>query len=147
MRMVLDGAHNPAAASALAALLDTVGARPETVLGIGRDKDVDGILASLAPRLGGVHVTRARNSPRALAPGELAARAAAHGLEVAGVHADAAAAVRAAAAALRVAGRSDDVRADVLTEPTVLVAGSLYLIGEVRPWLLGRSAPAWERWQ
>jgi dihydrofolate synthase/folylpolyglutamate synthase len=141
-RMVLDGAHNPAAAAALAALLDAVGARPEAVLGVGRDKDVDGILAALAPRLAGVHVTRARHSPRALAPEDLAARAAAHGLRVAGVHDDPTAAVSAAAAAARDHGASD-----VRGEPTVLVAGSLYLIGEVRPWLLGRSAPAWERWQ
>jgi len=147
MRIVLDGAHNPAAAAALAALLDAVGGRPETVLGVGRDKDVGGILGALAPRLGGVQVTRARHSPRALPPSELAAHAAAHGLHVAGVHDDPAAAVRAAAAAARGGGPSGDGRSDAPSEPTVLVAGSLYLIGEVRPWLLGRSAPAWERWQ
>jgi dihydrofolate synthase/folylpolyglutamate synthase len=147
LRIVLDGAHNPAAAAALTALLAAVETRPQAVLGVGRDKDVEGILATLAPRLGGVHVTRARHSPRALEPADLAERAAAHGLDVAGVHDDPAAAVRAAAASARAEARSDDGRADVRTEPTVLVAGSLYLVGEVRPWLLGRSAPSWERWQ
>jgi folylpolyglutamate synthase/dihydropteroate synthase len=63
------------------------------------------------------------------------------------VHDDPAAAVRAAAAAARGGGPSGGGRSDARSEPTVLVAGSLYLIGEVRPWLLGRSAPAWERWQ
>jgi dihydrofolate synthase/folylpolyglutamate synthase len=138
VRFVLDGAHNPAAAEALAALLDEVGARPVGVLGVGRDKDVDGILAALAPRLRGVHATRARHSPRALPPAELAARAEAHGLDVAGVHDDPRAATT--AAALQAATE------DAAGTP-VLVAGSLFLIGEVRPWLRGEAAPGWERWQ
>jgi dihydrofolate synthase/folylpolyglutamate synthase len=137
VRFVLDGAHNLAAAEALAALLDEVDARPVGVLGVGRDKDVDGILAALAPRLRGLHATRARHSPRALPPADLAARARAHGLDVAGVHDDPRAAVTAAAAVAGAGGPA----------ATVLVAGSLFLIGEVRPWLRGEAAPDWERWQ
>jgi dihydrofolate synthase/folylpolyglutamate synthase len=143
VRFVLDGAHNPAAAEALAALLDEVGARPIGVLGVGRDKDVDGILAALAPRLRCVHATRARHSPRALPPAELAVRAEAHGLDVAGVHDDPRAAATAAAAQAAAAASESPAASDT----PVLVAGSLFLVGEVRPWLRGEPAPGWERWQ
>jgi dihydrofolate synthase/folylpolyglutamate synthase len=137
LRVVLDGAHNPAAAHALAALLDETGARPALVLGVARDKDVAGIAAELVPRASRVHVTRASLSPRALPPAELAARVRAAGGRVDGVHDDPRAAFE---AAVEHAGREG---ADV----PVLVTGSLYLVGELRPWLLGEPLPAWERWQ
>lgn len=137
LRVILDGAHNPAAARALAALLDETGTRPALVLGVARDKHVEGIAAELAPRAMRVHVTRASLSPRALAPKELAARVRAAGGRVDGVHDDPRAAYEAAAEEARREG------ADV----PVLVAGSLYLVGELRPWLLGEPLPPWERWQ
>lgn len=136
-RVILDGAHNPAAAGALASLLRDVGERPVLVVGVAGDKDVRGILAALAPRVATAHVTRATLSPRALAPGALAGLAREQGIEVAGVHAEPG---RALDAAVRDAvSRGADV--------PVLVAGSLYLVGEVRAALLGEALPSWERWQ
>jgi len=133
VRIVLDGAHNPAAATALAETLRALGERPALVFGASRDKDVAGVLRALAPVTSSLAATRATLSPRALPPSELAELATELGLNVAGVHDDPRDAVRAATH-----GRASG---------SVLVAGSLYLIGEVRPWLLGEAAPGWERWQ
>ncbi len=133
VRVVLDGAHNPAAATALAETLRDLGERPALVFGASRDKDVAGVLRALAPATSSLVLTRATLSPRALPPVEAAALATALGLDVAAVHADPRHAVRAAAHGVG--------------SGPVLVAGSLYLIGEVRPWLLGEPLPAWERWQ
>jgi len=133
VRILLDGAHNPAAAAALAETLRELGERPALVFGASRDKDVAGVLRALAPATSSLILTRATLSPRALPPREAAELARSLGVGVAGVHDDPRDAVRAAAH-----GR---------TSGSVLVAGSLYLIGEVRPWLLGRPIPGWERWQ
>lgn len=133
VRVVLDGAHNPAAAAALAETLRDLGERPALVFGASRDKDVAGVLRALAPATSSLLLTRATLSPRALPPHEAAELATSLGLSVAGVHDDPRDAVRAAAH-----GR---------TSGSVLVAGSLYLIGEIRPWLLGQPLPGWERWQ
>jgi len=133
VRVVLDGAHNPAAATALAETLRDLGERPALVFGASRDKDVAGVLRALAPATSSLVLTRATLSPRALPPREAAELATALGLDVTGLHADPRDAVRAAAHGG--------------TSGSVLVAGSLYLIGEVRPWLMGEPLPGWERWQ
>jgi dihydrofolate synthase/folylpolyglutamate synthase len=133
VRLLLDGAHNPAAAEALAGTLSELGERPALVFGASRDKDVAGVLSALAPWTSSLILTRATLSPRALPPREAAALATSLGLSVASVHDDPRDAVSAAAH-----GR---------TSGSVLVAGSLYLIGEIRPWLLGQPMPGWERWQ
>jgi dihydrofolate synthase/folylpolyglutamate synthase len=72
--LVLDGAHNPAGAAALAdSLRATFGNRPVTfVLAISSDKDVRGILAALVPLARRVILTRSSNA-RSLDPRELAA--------------------------------------------------------------------------
>lgn len=72
--LVLDGAHNPAGARALAASLATYfGDMPVTlVFGVLRDKDVPGILAPLLPRARRV-ILPAFGSPRAAAPADLRA--------------------------------------------------------------------------
>jgi dihydrofolate synthase/folylpolyglutamate synthase len=51
--IVLDVAHNPHAARALAATLSTMGYFPQTiaVFGILADKDVDGVIAALGARI------------------------------------------------------------------------------------------------
>jgi dihydrofolate synthase / folylpolyglutamate synthase len=68
-RIVLDAAHNPAGARALAASLrEYFPGEPLTlVLGIFHDKDAAGILAALAPLARRLILTRAAN-PRAAAP-------------------------------------------------------------------------------
>jgi dihydrofolate synthase / folylpolyglutamate synthase len=72
--LVMDGAHNPAGARALAQSLETYfGGAPTTfVLGMLRDKDAAGILAPLLGRARRVVLTASRN-PRAAAPGDLRA--------------------------------------------------------------------------
>lgn len=72
---VLDGAHNPAGARALAAALPAVlGDRGPVVLVLSvlEDKDAAGMLAALAPVADAVVFTRCSN-PRALSPATLAA--------------------------------------------------------------------------
>ena len=73
-QVVLDGAHNPAGARALAAsLAEWFADTPLTLIfGALRDKDVAGMLAPLAARARRIILT-ASSSPRAAAPAELRA--------------------------------------------------------------------------
>ena len=59
--VVLDGAHNPAGARALADALPAIlgDVRPVAVIGMMADKDAAGILDALAPLIASAHVTRA----------------------------------------------------------------------------------------
>jgi len=108
--LVLDGAHNPSGARALAtSLRDVFGETPITlVLGVSADKDSAAILAALAPVATRIILTRAAH-PRAADPQSLPA--------VGQV-------THSSAEALDVAMR--DART-----PIVCVAGSLFLVGEV----------------
>jgi dihydrofolate synthase / folylpolyglutamate synthase len=70
---VLDGAHNPSGAQALAASLDDVldACRPRVaVIGVLDDKDAAGMLEALLPEIDRVVFTRSQN-PRSLSPGTL----------------------------------------------------------------------------
>lgn len=80
--VVLDAAHNPNGAAALARALaqEFPGERATLVLGCHRDKDLGGILAALAPVARRVVAVRARH-PRARAAEEIADAARAAGLE------------------------------------------------------------------
>ena len=115
---IVDGAHNPPAARALAAALSEQGLRGLTlVCGFCGDKDIDETLRILKP-----HVARAlavrTNNPRSLSSEELVAR-----LSAAGIPAEPFASLGAALAALdRPVSRSAGVSA--------LVCGSLFLAGE-----------------
>ena len=82
-RVLLDGAHNPAAALALAQNLrqSRMNGRVLMVLGVMADKDVDAILARLLPLAQTVIFTQPRYF-RAATPNDLAARAQEYGLEV-----------------------------------------------------------------
>ena len=73
--LILDAAHNPAGAAALATYLAGAG-RPKLplVFAAMRDKDVGGMFLSLLPAVGALIVTRASN-PRTTDPEELAHRA------------------------------------------------------------------------
>jgi dihydrofolate synthase/folylpolyglutamate synthase len=116
--LLLDGAHNPAGARALAAQLRTL---PPFVLlfGVMADKDVEAVAARLFPLAAAVVLTRPRVS-RAASPTAIARRAGALG-RGAEREAD-------PRAALALARR----RAKALGPGTpVVVAGSLYLVGEV----------------
>jgi dihydrofolate synthase/folylpolyglutamate synthase len=124
--LLLDGAHNPAAARVLAAHLRTQG--PFVLLfGVMADKDVAGLARELFPLARAVVLTRPRVG-RAASPEAIAARA--EGLarrlyREANVR-------RALARARRLCRRGD----------TVVVAGSLYLVGEV---LALRRPRKWSR--
>ena len=125
--LVLDGAHNPAGARALAvSLRDVFGPTGVTfVLGVLTDKDARGILEALAP-LADRLILVAPATPRAAAPEALRALvpATVPSVEIAGSPAD----------ALACAGR-------LATTPVICVAGSLFLIGEVLRELAGSDKP------
>ncbi|HEV2446570.1 MAG TPA: folylpolyglutamate synthase/dihydrofolate synthase family protein [Candidatus Sulfopaludibacter sp.] len=118
--IILDGAHNPAGARALAAYIDRFYAdRPvRLIYGAMRDKAVDEISGILFPRARQVIVTAPRQT-RALAPA--AVREVAH-------HPD-----------LRVASTLEDALAmvqDSRPEETIFITGSLFLVAEARAMLL-----------
>jgi len=121
--LLLDGAHNPDGARALAAHLADA---PGFVLLFGAmaDKDVEAMSAVLFPLAAKVVLTGLRE-PRAASPAELARRSGATG----------AARAEGVPEALELARR--------LAGPTgrVVVAGSLYLVGEVLDRLDAEAAP------
>ncbi|MGA9159708.1 MAG: cyanophycin synthetase [Actinomycetota bacterium] len=117
--VVLDGAHNPAAAEALAeALPDTfTWDRLHLVMGVFTDKDVDGIVRPLAS-LADAGYAAATGSVRARPPRDVAAAMAAGGLPT-----DAFATVRDALDAALDAAAAGDL---------ILVTGSLYTVADAR---------------
>jgi dihydrofolate synthase/folylpolyglutamate synthase len=130
-RALLDAAHNAAGARALAAWLGrtAAGQRPPLIFAAAQDKDVAGMIRALAPVVGDIVVTAFADA-RAIAADALGVRVAA---ALAGIG-SATGRVHVAAspsAALEVAWR---------TSREVVVAGSLFLLGEVYP-LLGRPDP------
>jgi dihydrofolate synthase/folylpolyglutamate synthase len=128
--LVLDGAHNPDAAAALArALASLEGRVPALILGVSADKDVEGVVAALTGVADHLVATRASSSPRAMPPEELG--------RVAGADAVAADPAEALRIGMRWAGDG----------ATVVTAGSLFLVGEVRALALGERADTGERWQ
>lgn len=116
--VLLDAAHNPAGARALAAYVDAIGWRGATlVCGIMRDKDVAGVLEPLLPLFARVICTTPPTE-RALPARDLAAR------------------VEASASASCTVEAIDDPAAAVMiaTLPgsRTVVAGSIFLVGPVR---------------
>lgn len=131
-RLVLDGAHNPASMRRLAenvALLHPDG-DIVFVLGFSSDKDVAGAVAELSSTGGQVLLTRSQQ-PRALAPSDLAGRVSGLGLRVRCISTP----ERAMWSAREMVGRSG----------MVVVAGSLYLVGEIlAEWQRDKQLPL--RW-
>jgi dihydrofolate synthase/folylpolyglutamate synthase len=117
---IFDVAHNPAAARALSKTLASQphGGRTLAVLGMMRDKDHRGVLASLADQVDGWHVGPL-SSPRSAAAGTLAS--ALGSLTQAPVHCHASVA-EAYRAALAEAGAGD----------RIVVFGSFYTVAEVQ---------------
>jgi dihydrofolate synthase / folylpolyglutamate synthase len=125
--LVIDGAHNPAGARALAtSLRDVFGpGRVTFVLGILRDKDAPGIVAALAP-MAERFVLVGSSNPRATAPETLKAV-----VPASVAHVDVASSpVDALTLALRRAAT-----------PIVCVAGSLSLVGDILRHLSGSDEP------
>ena len=121
--VILDGAHNPAAARALAdALPDTfTWDRLHLVMGVFADKDLDGIVGPLAPLADAGYAT-AVDSVRARSPREVADAMAAHGV----VTEPFPSVPDALDAAARAASDGD----------LILVTGSLYTVADARRALL-----------
>ncbi len=125
-RVLLDGAHNPAGATALASALAELGVdRPALVFGAMRGKRVSAVLRALAPLRPRLIFT-AVSDPHAHRPHDLLARwkRIGRGGE----------AVTEPADALRRAAELREAPGD-----PVIVAGSLYLVGALRGLLLGEQ--------
>jgi dihydrofolate synthase/folylpolyglutamate synthase len=124
--ILLDGAHNPAGAAALAQALDDL--RPwlapgpmTLVMAAMADKDVDGIIAALlgaSSLLGATVIATTLDAARAMPADELAARWRAVGSRLAAVTA--------------IADPLDAVEHARRRPGPTVVAGSLYLVGAVR---------------
>lgn len=116
--VLLDAAHNPAGARALAAYVEEIGWRGATlVCGIMRDKDIEGILEPLLPLFARVICTTPPTD-RALPAADLAARARASGCGGFTVEV-----IENPAAAITAA---------CLPGSRTVVAGSIFLVGPVR---------------
>lgn len=125
--LVLDGAHNPDAAAAVAIYLEDFrrqhsGSRVIMVLGMMKDKDREGFLDHLLPHVDEAIVTQAR-IPRSATARELEASLRARG-RTASMVPDSADAI---GLARRMAAPDD----------LILVTGSLMLVGEAKAILLG----------
>ena len=120
--VILDGAHNPHAAAALASGIKKFLPEKRTLLcGMMADKDCAGVMSTLAPLFEQVIAVPVQ-SPRAISPAELAALAAPYCKSVFTAE-NAAQALDAALAALN-------------PGEALVVAGSLYLASELRPQLM-----------
>jgi dihydrofolate synthase / folylpolyglutamate synthase len=128
---LLDGAHNPEAAQVVKGTLTALNTSPVTLLfGIAKDKDVTHVLETLEDVASHVILTKAQLSPRAAEPLELAQLSTKPHTVIPNLHEAIEYAVS-------------------ITKPgeIILVAGSLYLIGEVRPYVLGQVGEPFERHQ
>jgi dihydrofolate synthase/folylpolyglutamate synthase len=128
-RVVMDGAHNPAAALTLAQNLKKArgNGRLILVLGVMADKDVDAILARLLPLANTVIFTQPQYF-RAAATQDLARRAQPYGLKILQTPQVA----QAVQQALSLAGPED----------RVIITGSLYTVGEAKEYFMNwRGGP------
>ncbi len=124
--LVLDGAHNPDGALALAGALTRTfrWERLHLVMAVSANKDVDGVVAPLAVVADEVHATT-NDSVRSVEAGRVAAAARAAGADVVTVEPSVAEALAAARAA---AGPAD----------LVLVTGSLFTVADAKRALAAR---------
>ena len=139
-RFIIDGAHNPPAARALAAALSKyapfAGSVPTLIAGFCGDKDVDETLRILAPLVGKGIAVRT-NNPRSLAPEELARKMESAGIpaiscdsihlalkKLGSVPSDGMATTASSTKHQRSAGTSE------AQAPIALICGSLFLAGE-----------------
>lgn len=124
---LLDGAHNPHAFRVLVQGLEELypGATFTAVIGIQDNRPVEEVAGILAPKVHKVFATRIPH-PKAALPSRIAAAFRSQGIDAVEV-AD-------PLEAVRLAGEKQLAARTALP---VLVAGSFYLLGKVRPYLLG----------
>jgi dihydrofolate synthase/folylpolyglutamate synthase len=119
--ILLDGAHNPEGAQALASALGAVGGSWHGVFGMLKDKDVAAVLAALAPTVSSMELLRPA-SPRALEPEQVLPLARSMGID--------------AVISPGIEGALESARQRArASSGKIVVCGSLYLIGEVRAYL------------
>ncbi|GGJ59883.1 bifunctional folylpolyglutamate synthase/dihydrofolate synthase [Deinococcus roseus] len=124
--LLLDGAHNPEGARALVQALRALGVeKVPVVFGSAADKDIAAVAAELDSIASEVILTRAVLSPRAADPETLKTYFSAR---------------------VQVAPTPEEALS-LLPSGLSLVAGSLYLLGEIRPLVLGEKLEDRERWQ
>ena len=120
--VILDGAHNPHAAAALASGIKKFLPEKRTLLcGMMADKDCAGVMSTLAPLFERVIAVPVQ-SPRAISPAELAALAAPY--------------CKSVFTAENAAQALDAALATLNPGEALVVAGSLYLASELRPQLM-----------
>lgn len=129
--VLLDGAHNPASARALVqALKDLQVENPLFIFGSNNDKD----LSSIAPHIDAIAeriiLTKAQLSPKSAPPHDMRAYFQSPNLCIPRPETAIKQAIKLSKA-----------------EQIIVLAGSLYLVGEVRPILLEHPTESWERWQ
>ncbi len=125
--VLLDGCHNKEGAAALAGFLSDagLGGRCHLLFGAMADKDIEGIAGILFPAVGRVTLV-AISSPRAASAQELARR------------------VPAAPGSVSAGGNVQEALETLLAacgDAPIIVAGSLYLVGEARAFLLAAEPP------
>ncbi|MBR5451428.1 MAG: bifunctional folylpolyglutamate synthase/dihydrofolate synthase [Clostridia bacterium] len=120
--VMLDGSHNPAGAKALAVTLDQIGIKNATaIVGMMKDKDVDEVVDVLVPKFNNVITVTVGSNPRAISGEELVEKCKGKCKNVF------AAPDYPSAISL----------ASTLSEDNpIIVFGSLYLAGDIRPLLL-----------
>ena len=123
--ILIDAAHNPAGAEALAKYLAEAGVAPvPLVLAVMKDKDIDAIVTALAPVVSSFIATEV-DSARALPAAELASRIA----------------TRCPTIPVSAIAQPDTAVARTLeAAPRVVVAGSIFLVGPLRARLIARGA-------
>jgi dihydrofolate synthase/folylpolyglutamate synthase len=124
-RVLIDAAHNPAGAHALAEYLEASRHAPlPVVLAVMRDKDVEGIVRALLP-VASQFVATTADSPRALPAHELASRI----REIDGTR-----------DVTAVSNADDAVKHALQRAMAAVVAGSIFLVGPLRARLLAAGA-------
>ncbi|HKD18539.1 MAG TPA: Mur ligase family protein [Thermoanaerobaculia bacterium] len=119
--VLVDGCHNADGARALAEFLAESDLEADLVFGAMADKDVETMGRALAPAVGRIRFVRASDSPRAATPEELRRRFAPGRPD--------------ACASESLAAALEELLAASAADP-IIVAGSLYLVGEARSLLL-----------
>jgi dihydrofolate synthase/folylpolyglutamate synthase len=122
--VLIDAAHNPAGAEALAAYVGETTTPAPLVVSVMKDKDVDALTRALAPAASAFVATQA-STPRALPAGELAGR------------------LRALFPTVPVFEREHPEAALTLaleSAPAAIAAGSIFLVGPLRQYLVELGA-------
>lgn len=124
VEIILDVAHNPAAATNLAGRLKPLPheGRTAAVFGIMSDKDVEGVIQALKPQVDAWFLAELKEVPRAVPAADLAARIHACGIHMISVSKNLRQAWR---RALSLLGPGD----------RLLVCGSFHVVGPVLSWL------------